>query len=125
MVLYLFNLTDRTFFVKSKSKRFEPTVQLSVNPNDFAELPTDKDKFELLSANADSEPTPEKVSPSPKVGRQYLVNPKKCPRFGWSHISMPEDCPWRIYREQVTPLILLGFSVKRPIKEYHRRPRSA
>jgi hypothetical protein len=125
MMLYLFNLTDRTFFVKSKSKRSEPAVQRSVNPNDFAELPTGKDKFELSSSKADSETTPEKVSPGPEVEWQYLVNPKKCSRIGWSHISMPEDCPWRIYRDQVTSSILLRLSVKRLMKEYRRHLGSA
>jgi hypothetical protein len=125
MMLYLFNLTDRTFFVQSKSKRSEPAVQRNVNPNDFAELPTGKDKFELLSAKADSETIPEKISPGPEVKRQYLVNPKKCSRIGWSHISMPEDCPWRIYRDQVTSPILLRLSVKRLMKEYRRHLGSA
>ena len=125
MTLYLFNLTDRTLFVKSKSKRSEPAVQLSVNANNFAELPIGKDKFELLSMKADSEIAPEKVSLGPEVERQYLVNPKKCSRLGWSHISMPEDCPWRIYRDQVTSLILLRLSVKWPMKEYRRHLGSA
>ena len=124
-MLYLFNLTDRTFFVKSKSKRSEPAVQLSVNPNDFAELSRGNDKFELLSAKADSGTTPEKISHSPEVERQYLVNPKKCSCSRWSHISMPEDCPWRIYRDQVTSLILMRLSIKRPMKEYHRHLGSA
>ena len=125
MMLYLFNLTDRTFVVKSKSKRSEPAVQLSVNPNNFAELPTGKDKFELISAKADSGTTPEKVSPDPEAERQYLVNLKKSSCLRWSHVSMPEDCPWRIYRDQVTSLILLRLPVKRPMKEYHRRLGSA
>ncbi len=124
-MLYLFNLTDRTFVAKSKSKPSELAVQLSVNPNDFAELPTGKEIFELFSANADSETTPEKVSPGHEVERQYLVNPKKCSRFGWSHIPMPEGCPWRIYRDQVTSLILLRLLVERPMKEYRRHLRSA
>jgi hypothetical protein len=109
MTLYLFNLTDRTFFVKSKSKSPQPAVQLSVNPNNSVELPTGKDKFELLPVKADSETTPEKVPHDPEVERRYLVNPKKSFRSGWSQISMPEDCPWRIYRDQVTTLILLRF----------------
>ena len=117
MMLYLFNLTNRSFSVKSKSKRSLPAVQLSVNPNGFVELPTGKEKFELLSPNADSETTPEKVSPGHEVERQYLVNPKKCSRFGWSHIPMPEDCPWRVYRDQVSSLILLRLLVERPMKE--------
>jgi hypothetical protein len=127
MTLYLFNLTDRTFFVKSTSKRSQPAAQLSVNPNDFAELSTGKDKFELLSTKADSGATSEKVtvSSSPEVEWQYLVNPKRCSRFGWSLISMPEDCPWRIYRDQVTSLILLRLSVERLMKEYRRHLGSA
>jgi len=125
MKLYLFNLTDRTFSVKSKFNRSEPAVQLSVNPNDFTELPTGNDKFELLSAKADSGTTPEKVSPGPEVERQYLVDPKKYSCFRWNHIPMPEDCPWRIYRDQVTPLIPLRLSVKTPMKEYRRHLGSA
>jgi hypothetical protein len=125
MMLYLFNITDRTVVVKSKSNRSEPAVQLSVNPNNFAELPTGKDEFELLSAKADSEATPEKVSPGPEAERQYLVNLKKSSCLRWSHISIPEDCPWRIYRDQVTSLILLRLSIKRPMKEYHRHLGSA
>lgn len=125
MMLHLFNLTDRTFVVKSKSKRSQPAVELSVNPNDSVELPTGKDKFELLSSKAHSEVTAEKASHSPEVERQYLVNPKKCFRFGWGHIPMPEDCPWRIYRDQVTSLILLRLSVERPMKEHRRHLGSA
>lgn len=124
-MLYLFNLTDRTFFVKPKFKRPETAVQLGVNPNDFVELPSGKDKFELLLAKAGSGTTPEKVSHGLEVEREYLVNPKKCSCFGWSRISMPEDCPWRIYRDQVTSLILLRLSVKRPMKEYRRHLGSA
>ena len=111
--------------MKSKSKFPQPAVQVSVNPNDFAELPTGKDKFELLSTKGDSGTTAEKASLSPGVERQYLVNPKKCSRFGWSHITMPKDCPWRIYRDQVTSLILLRLSVERPMKEYRRHLGSA
>ncbi len=112
MKLYLFNLTDKTFFVKSKPERSENAIELSVIPNDFAELPVGKDKFGLSSARANPEITSEKVLLGPEVERQYLVNPKECSSFGWSHVSMPEDCPWRIYRDQVTSLILLRLSVK-------------
>lgn len=112
MVLYLFNLTDRTLVVKYKSVKSETTQQV-VNPNDNVNL-TGKGKFDLVSANADSETTSEKVS------RQYPVNPKKFFGFGWSYISMPKDCPWLIYRDQVTSLILLRFSVKRLMKRYRR-----
>jgi hypothetical protein len=24
----------------------------------------------------------------------------------WHHVSMPEGCPWRIYRDQVTSFVL-------------------
>ena len=108
MVIYLFNLTDRTLLVKYKSEAIQ-----HVNPNDIANLRC-KGKFDLVLANADSETTSEKVS------QQYPVNPKKSFGFGWSFISMPEDCPWRIYRDQVTSLILLRFLVKRLMKGYRR-----
>ncbi len=127
MKLYLHNLTDRTFLVKPESKRskhHDAAVELSVNPNDSAELPTGKDKFKILSPRANQEITSEKkVSPGPKVESQpeYLVNPKKCSCFRWSRISMPEDCPWRIYRDQVTSLILLQCRLNVPMKEYRRR----
>lgn len=120
MMLYLFNFTDRTFVVKSNSKGSQPAVQLSVKPNDSAELPTGEDKFELLVTRADSEAT----ASSPEE-RQYLVNPKKRSRFGWSLIPMPEDCPWRIYRDQVTSLILSRLWVKRLMKEHRRHLGSA
>jgi hypothetical protein len=127
MKLYLFNLTDRTFLIKPESEHSKhAAVELSVNPNDFAELPTGKDKFKILSSRANPEITSEKkVSPGAKVEPQYLVNPKKCSCFRWSRISMPEDCPWHIYRDQVTSLILLQCRLKVPMKEYRRRLGSA
>jgi hypothetical protein len=112
MKLCLFNLTDRTISVTSG--RSEHVVDLSVLPNAFAELPAGKAKFKLTSVGASPKITLEKVSFMLEVERQYLVNPKKSSPFGWSHILMPEDCPWRIYRDQVTSLILLRLSVKCP-----------
>jgi hypothetical protein len=109
MKVYLFNLTDRTFFVTSKCAE-----ELSVLPNAFAVLPAIKDNFKLSSVGTSPEIKPEKVLLGLEVERQYLVNPKKSTSFGWDYISTPEDCPWRIYRDQVASLILLRLSVKCP-----------
>jgi hypothetical protein len=109
MKLRLFNLTDKTILVTSEC--LEHAAGLSVLPNASAELPAE-DNFKLSSIGASPENILEKVLLELEVGRQHSVNPKKrCP-FGLSHISMPEDCPWRIYRDQVTSLILLRLSVK-------------
>ena len=112
MKLSLFNLTDRTFFVTSECS--DHASELSVAPNSSAVLPTGKDNFKLSSVGAWPETTLEKALPGLEVGRDYLVNPKKSSPFGRCHISMPEDCPWRIYRDQVASLILLRWSVKCP-----------
>ena len=109
MKLHLFNLTDKTILVTSEC--LEHAAGLSVLPNASAELPAE-DNFKLSSIGASPETILEKVLPELKVGRQHSVNPKKRCSFGWSHISMPEDFPWRIYRDQVTSLILLRLSVK-------------
>src|SRR5258708_22323357 len=113
MKVYLHNLTDRTFLVKPESKRsknHDAAVELSVNPNDSAELPTGEDKFKILSPRANQEITSEKkVSPGPKVESQpeYLVNQKKCSCFRWCRIYIHEDCPWRIFRDHVAFFIFL------------------
>jgi hypothetical protein len=109
MQVCLFNLTDRTIFITS-----ECVFELSVLPNAHAVLPTGKDNFKLSSVGASPKFTPEKVLLGLEVVRQYLVNLKKSTSFGWDYISMPEDCPWRIYRDQVASLILLRLSVKCP-----------
>jgi hypothetical protein len=104
MKLYLFNFTDGTLSVTSG--RSEHAAELSVLPNASAVVPTGKANFKLTSVGASPKITLEKVSLTLEVERQYVVNPKKSSPFGWSHISMPEDCPWRIYRDQVASLIL-------------------
>ena len=108
MEVCLFNLTDRTIFITS-----ECAVEISVLPNAHAVLPASKDIFKLSSVGASPKFTPEKVLLGLEVEWQYLVNLKKS-SFGWDCISMPEDCPWRIYRDQVASLILLRLSVKCP-----------
>lgn len=109
MEVCLFNLTDRTIFITS-----ECAVEISVLPNAHAVLPASKDIFKLSSVGASPKFTPEKVLLGLEVEWQYLVKPKKSSSFGWDYISMPEDCPWRIYRDQVASLILLRLSVKCP-----------
>lgn len=108
MKLCLFNLTDTAIFITSKCSEH---ASLNVLPDAFVELPTE-DSFKLSSVGASPKFTPEKVLLELEVERQYLVNLKKLCPFGWSPIPMPEDCPWRIYRDQVTSLILLRWSVK-------------
>ena len=108
MKLCLFNLTDTIIFITPKCSE---RAGINVLPKAFAELPAE-DSFKLSSVGASPKFTPEKVLLDLEVEPQYLVNLKKSCPFGWSHISMPEDCPWRIYRDQVTSLILLRLSVK-------------
>lgn len=94
MKLRLLNLTDRTVFVK-----YDHTAELSVLPSAFAALPAGEENFTLSRASSKFNVL--------KVERQYVVNPNKSSSFRWNHILMPEDCPWRIYRDQVASLVLL------------------
>ena len=89
MKLYLFNLTDRSLFVRPEYSKYE----LSVLPNAFVTFPASGDNF-ILSSVVGSP-----VSLTPEAERQHVVNLKK--PFRWNHISMPEDCPWRIHCDQV------------------------
>ncbi|KAI9511337.1 PLC-like phosphodiesterase [Russula earlei] len=97
MECHLFNLTDKPFLVKPESLGNE--VELVVLPNDFATLPAGGNNFTLSSAGGRSEVALEKAGLELDVERRY-VNLKKSPRFRWNNVSMPEDCPWRIYRDQ-------------------------
>jgi len=93
MDVYLFNLTNKPLFVKH--------VELIVHPNDFAILPACRNNFILSPVGGRSEVTPmDRASMSFEVAPQY-VEPKLSRRSRWSNISTPEDCPWRIYRDQV------------------------
>ena len=95
MKLYLFNLTDITIFVKSKW--FNDPPELSILPSASAALTSDKAQFILSSVGEGSSSKLEKVS----LERQYVVNTSKAFPFRYNLLAMPEDCPWRIYRDQV------------------------
>jgi hypothetical protein len=104
MKLYLFNLTDESLSVGC----FEHAGKLSVLPNAFTALPASKDNFILLSSTVvNSEIKYEKASRGVEVVRQHVVNLKESSRRSPGHVSMPEGCPWRIYRDQVASSILL------------------
>jgi hypothetical protein len=113
MKLYLFNLTNVSLFIGPEGS--EHTAKLSVLPNAFAALPASEDNIILSSTGGDSEIKLEKASLGVEVERQYVINLKKS-SFRWSprDVSMPEDCPWRIYCDQVASSVLLWFSVKCP-----------
>jgi hypothetical protein len=103
MKFYLFNLTDCTVFVKSECSR-DP-FKLAILPNLFAALPSDKHwhKFIVSSVGTGSSSTREKVSTELEIEWQYAVNTTEAFPFRWN-LAMPEDCPWRIYRDQVASL---------------------
>ena len=113
MKLYLFNLTNESLYIGSACS--EHAGKLSVLPNAFTALPASKDNYILSSTGVNSEIKLEKASLGVEVERQYVVNLKKA-SSQWSprHVSMPEGCPWRIYRDQVASLVLSWFSVKCP-----------
>jgi hypothetical protein len=108
MDFYLFNLTNKPFFVKDESPKH---VELVIYPNDFATLPMSRNNFILSSV--DSEVTlVDRASASFEIAPQY-VKPKLSRRSRWSNISTPEDCPWRIYRDQVPSSVpLLRLTLK-------------
>jgi hypothetical protein len=103
MTLYLLNLTDKTLFVTLKQSK--QAVELRVPPNAPTSLPEGKDSFILSLVEGSLETTPEKTSLEAGKQSQYVLNPKKSFPLRWGPISMPEDCPWRIYRDQVTSLV--------------------
>jgi len=105
MKLYLFNLTNESLFIGSAS--FEHAGKLSVLPDAFTALPASKDNFILLSTGANSEIKLEKALLGVEVEREYVVDLKESSRWSPRHVSMPDGCPWRIYRDQVASLILL------------------
>jgi len=100
MTLYLLNLTDKPLFVTFKQS--EQAVELRVPPNAPTSLPEGRDSFILSLVEGSPETTTKKTSLEAEKQSQYVLNPKKAPPLRWGPISMPEDCPWRIYRDQVS-----------------------
>jgi len=136
MKLCLFNLTDNTILFKSE---WGNDSELLVLPEASAAIPLGKQKFVISSVGGSRANTPEKVfldyeeelqyvissvggsraNTPEKVfldyeeERQYVVNLSKSSSSRRSLLTMPEDCPWRIYRDQVTsPTLLYKYSVE-------------
>jgi len=100
MEFSLFNLTNEPLFVKHESPKHVEVVR----PNDFATLPASRSSFILSSVGegSGSEVTLlDRASASLEVASQYMKQ-KLSRRSRWSNISTPEDCPWRIYRDQAS-----------------------
>ena len=98
MEFYLINLTNESLFVWP--------VGSTILPNAVAALPTLEDNVILSSSGESSDITLEKPVFKLKTNSQYTVNLKKS-SFRWNRVSMSEGCPWRVYRDQVAPLVLL------------------
>ncbi|KAI0303501.1 hypothetical protein B0F90DRAFT_1379808 [Multifurca ochricompacta] len=101
MKFYLFNLTGSTVFVKNEEGT-KHTFKLSVLPNATTTIPAGNRKFMLSSVGGIPEITFEKALHEFEVEQQYVINPSKKFSFRWGLLAMPEDCPWRIYREQTS-----------------------
>jgi hypothetical protein len=83
MELYLFNLTDITIIAKPKGSNNTP--ELSILPSTSSALTSDKAQFTLSSAGEE---------------RKYDITMSKAFPFRYN-LSIPKDCPWRIYRDKV------------------------
>ncbi len=93
MKFYLFNFTDNTILLNSDCCGNDS--ELCVLPEASAAIPSGKQKF-VMSVGAT---TPEKVF---EIERQYIFNLSELSLSRTSLLTMPEHCPWRIYRHQVT-----------------------
>jgi len=104
MKFYLFNLTNESLFVRPQCSKY--AVGSTLLPNAVAALPTSEDNFTLSSSGESSDITLEKSGLEPKTKSQYIVY-LKTSSFRWNNVSMLEGCPWRVYRDQVAPSVLL------------------
>jgi hypothetical protein len=105
MKLRLFNLTDNAILFKSDCARNDS--EIIVLPEASAAIPSGKRKFLMSSVGKSQASTPEKVFFDYEVERQYVVNLSSSSSSRRSLLTLPEDCPWRIYRDQVASLTLL------------------
>lgn len=105
MKLCLFNLTDNAILFKSDCCTNDS--ELIVLPEVSAEIPSGKQNFDI-SIRGKSE----KAFLDNEVERRYVVNLSKLSSSRRSLLTMPEDCPWRIYRDQVGLPALLYSSVE-------------
>ena len=109
MKLCLSNLTDNAILFKSDCYR--NGLELIVLPEASAAIPSGKRKF-VISWLGGSQANTEKVFLDYEVERQYVIDLSKSSSSSHSLLTMPEDCPWRVYRNQVASPILLYSSVE-------------
>jgi hypothetical protein len=108
MKLCLFNLTDNAILFKSDccTNGSDPIVL----PEASAAIPSDMQNF-VISSIRGSQAKSEKVSLDNEVERRYVVKLSKSLSSRRSLLTMPEDCPWRLYRDQVGSPALLYSSL--------------
>ena len=96
MKLSLVNLTDNAILLKSHCcKNYFEQIVL---PGASATIPSGEQTFIMSSVQTN----PEKVLLDYEVERQYVIDLIRSSYSRRSLLTMPEDCPWRIYRDQVT-----------------------
>ena len=89
-----FNLTDNAILFKSDCCTNDS--ELIVLPEASAAIPSGKQNFVISSIRRKSE-----KAFLENEERRYVVNLSKLSSSRHSLLTMPEDCPWRIYRDQV------------------------
>jgi hypothetical protein len=96
MKLCLVNLTDNAILLKSHCCRnYSEQIFL---PGTSATIPSGKQKFVMSSVQSNLE----KVLLDSEIERRYVIALTKSSYSRRSLLTMPEDCPWHIYRDQVT-----------------------
>lgn len=103
MKLCLFNLTNNAILFKPDCYRNDSG--LIILPEASAAIPSSKKEFVVSSVGKTN--TSEQVFLDYEVERQYVVNLKNSSSSRICLLTMPEDCPWRIYHDQVASLALL------------------
>ena len=109
MKLCLSNLTDNA--IRLKSNCYRDDLELIVLPETSAAIPSSKQKV-VMSWVGGSPASTEKEFLDYEVERQYVVDLSKSSSSRRSLLTMPEDCPWRIYRNQVASSVLFYSSVE-------------
>lgn len=104
MKLCLFNLTDNAILFKSDCRTNDS--ELIILPETSAVIPTGEQKI-VMSVGKSHAITPEKVSLDYEIEQQHVIDLSNSSSSQRSLLAMPEDCPWRIYRNQVASPALL------------------
>ncbi|KAI9446800.1 hypothetical protein H4582DRAFT_605995 [Lactarius indigo] len=114
MKLCFFNLTENAILFKYDCCRNDS--ELIVPPEASVAIPSGKQKFAISSVRGSA---PEKVPLDYEEEQQYVVNLSKSSSSSRCLLAMPEDCPWRIYRDQTckerTDILVLP---KRPLESF-------